>query len=124
MTSANSLSPTSTTTAMNTLGMHFQLPLPTGYESIRHTSHHAPLLTQEFAVRVYPGLFLNKDDDAPLISIALAKKNAMIPTEDELEARLYLQYFYGARQIVSQVLRILRETGYISEEESLGNLKL
>jgi hypothetical protein len=82
-------------------------------------------LTYDFAVRIYPGLFPSDNEantDEPLISITTVEKGPMIPTEDEFEARLYLQYFYGARQIVAQALHRACKKGQLSQIEGLGRI--
>jgi hypothetical protein len=101
---------------IDTTQMQFQLPLPTGFAIGRSV----PLpLTH---VRIYPGLFPSDDANEPLISITTVEKGPMIPTEDEFEARLYLQYFYGARQIVTQAVHHACKRGRLSRTEGLGSI--
>ena len=84
--------------------MERQLPLP---RSVRPPVYPIPPLAPEHAVLVFEGLFPSASGPG----LPLARHKAGTSDALEYEARLQLQFFYGARQIVKQVLCEFHQSG-------------
>jgi hypothetical protein len=84
--------------------MERQLPLPPDVlPAVNHTQPLAP----EHAVLVFKGLFPSSSEPG----LPLAIRNTRITEAVVYKARLRLQFFYGARQIIKQVLCEFAEGG-------------
>jgi hypothetical protein len=92
--------------------MERQLPLP---RNVRAHAKPIPPLAAEHAVRVFEGLFAtdNKEESSTGSQkiIPLTARSARTSEAMQYEARLRLQFFYGARQIVIQALGQLDKSG-------------